>query len=144
MWLSDKFKMAMVLSSQSRLLVALCFTVLVLAGALTVGSLAGWFSPVFTEPMPARLQVSHYNGASFCLLKAFKIQKSQWNISLSPKSHILGEIVPINVDLIYILSLNAIVIYLSKLQCFVCVPYSNQVLKILLQDLRFFTSLWQG
>lgn len=50
----------MVLSSQSRLLVALCFTVLVLAGALTVGSLAGWFSPVFTEPMPARLQVSHY------------------------------------------------------------------------------------
>lgn len=49
--------MAMVLSSQSRLLVALCFTALVLAGALTLGSLAGWFSPVFTEPMPARLQV---------------------------------------------------------------------------------------
>lgn len=57
----------MVLSSQSRLLVALCFTVLVLAGALTIGSLTGWFSPVFTEPMPARLQVSQiqYIVASF-------------------------------------------------------------------------------
>ncbi|KAF7284542.1 hypothetical protein GWI33_021992 [Rhynchophorus ferrugineus] len=44
----------------SRLLVALCFTVLVLAGALAIGSLAGWFHPGFTEPVPAKLsQIAH-------------------------------------------------------------------------------------
>lgn len=49
--------MAMVLSSQSRLLVALCFTMLVLAGALAVGSFAGWFQPGYpSDPVPAKLR----------------------------------------------------------------------------------------
>lgn len=52
--------MAMVLSSQSRLLVALCFTMLVLAGALAVGSFAGWFQPAYlVDPVPAKLRQVH-------------------------------------------------------------------------------------
>lgn len=49
--------MAMVLSSQSRLLVALCFCLLVLAGALAVGSLTGWFQKNSSSgPKQARLR----------------------------------------------------------------------------------------
>lgn len=47
----------MVLSTQSRLLVVLCGSLLVLAGALAVGSFAGWFQkPRIHEPVPARLR----------------------------------------------------------------------------------------
>ncbi|KAG5881757.1 hypothetical protein JTB14_009796 [Gonioctena quinquepunctata] len=49
--------MAMVLSSQSRLLVALCSTLLVMAGALAVGSFTGWFQQgIGSEPVPAKLR----------------------------------------------------------------------------------------
>lgn len=49
--------MAMVLSSQSKLLVALCFTLLILAGALAIGSLTGWFQQTLSnDPVPARLR----------------------------------------------------------------------------------------
>lgn len=53
----EEVAMAMVLSGQSRLLVALCLTLLVLAGALAVGSFTGWFQPRHvTEPVPAKLR----------------------------------------------------------------------------------------
>lgn len=49
--------MAMVLSTQSRLLVVLCGSLLVLAGALAVGSFTGWFhTQRMHDPMPARLR----------------------------------------------------------------------------------------
>ncbi|XP_017777566.1 PREDICTED: collagen alpha-1(XVIII) chain isoform X3 [Nicrophorus vespilloides] len=54
--------MAMVLSSQSRLLVALCLCLLVLAGALAVGSFAGWFHQHdIHDPIPARLRQGFNN-----------------------------------------------------------------------------------
>lgn len=75
--------MAMVLSSQSRLLVALCFGLLLMAGALAVGSLTGWFQKgSSTGPKQARLsQVlymlivnihqHHFSIIHFLLLSAF-------------------------------------------------------------------------
>lgn len=49
--------MAMVLSTQSRLLVVLCGSLLVLAGTLAVGSFTGWFQRQrIQDPMPARLR----------------------------------------------------------------------------------------
>lgn len=46
--------MAMVLSTQSRLLVVLCGFLLVLAGTLAVGSFTGWFHKQrVQDPMPA-------------------------------------------------------------------------------------------
>lgn len=63
--------MAMVLSSQSRLLVALCFTMLVLAGALAVGSFAGWFQPVYpADPVPAKLRQVQYRHKYFHIAAA--------------------------------------------------------------------------
>ncbi|GJQ70069.1 putative amyloid protein-binding protein, partial [Trypoxylus dichotomus] len=60
--------MAMVLSSQSKLLVALCFTLLILAGALAIGSLTGWFHPKLTnDPVPARLRQIK-NRLPYCLV----------------------------------------------------------------------------
>lgn len=49
--------MAMVMSSQSRLLVALCFCLLVLAGALAVGSLTGWFQKGSYRTGPKQAQL---------------------------------------------------------------------------------------
>lgn len=58
--------MAMVLSSQSRLLVALCFTLLVLAGALAVGSFTGWFhGGNSSEPIPAKLRQVYESKLTF-------------------------------------------------------------------------------
>lgn len=49
--------MAMVLSTQGRLLVVLCGSLLVLAGTLAVGSLSGWFQRQGDyDPVPARLR----------------------------------------------------------------------------------------
>lgn len=91
----------MVLSSQSRLLVALCFTLLVLAGALTVGSLTGWFqAQLSSEPIPAKLRQvpfhhlhenhsnnlnTHTNSRCFVpleklifMLNLYIVQESEW------------------------------------------------------------------